>query len=65
MNTLVSIYFKHEGSAYEALKQLVDVLSADVVILTIAEIEAKRQQDAERLHQLNLFGVEENNVPSL
>lgn len=51
MNNLVNVYFKHEGSAYEALKQLVDVLGAEAVIDAVADIE-DRQRRTEPTNQL-------------
>jgi hypothetical protein len=51
MNNLVNVYFKSEGSAYEALKQLVDVLGAEVVIEAVADIEDRRRR-TEPINQL-------------
>lgn len=59
MSDLVNVYFKSEGSAYEALKQLVDVLGAEAVIETVSEIEDRRRR-TEPINQLVMQALMED-----
>lgn len=60
MNSLVNVYFKLDGSAYEALKQLVDVLGAETVIEAVADIEDRRRK-TEPNNQLVMEALLEKN----